>query len=243
MFGQSSNLVIFNGNNQKFKISVDKEAYNESFVEKVVVKDLKSENYSISINFENDSLGAINQQLYVADNITYFFTFVKNKGASFNKEKDNFYQLKLLSQMETSKYTVANEDETLEIVNFKPNKFELDLLNKLNAHSPKEASNFEEITTCVAPLNFKDFEDIKMIIESEKDDDAKTQLVKNFLDKKCFSTQQLYFLLLNVNNESDKINIIKHCEYKIYNPEDFALLTELIKDPFIKNELKSMAYR
>jgi len=82
-----------------------------------------------------------------------------------------------------------------------------------------------------------------MIIENENDEEAKTKLVKKFIERKCFSSQQLYFLLLNVNNESDKINIIKHSEFKIYNPEDFALLTELIKDPFIKNELKSIAYR
>jgi len=103
LIGQNANLVIFNSNNQKFKVSIDKESYNASFIEKVVVKDLKSENYSISISFEDDSLGIINQKLYIADNVTYFFSFEKNKGASFNQAKNNFYQLKLLSQLASSK--------------------------------------------------------------------------------------------------------------------------------------------
>lgn len=243
VFCQNSNLVILNNDNQKFKFTIDKEIYNNTFAEKVVIKDLQSENFSIHLEFDNDSIGLVNQKLFVGESTTYYFTFVKNEGASFNSEKNNYYQLKLLGQIPSSKFESDKKNDDLIFDEFVPNEYEISLIDKLNNIEAGKKKEISEIVTCVAPLNFKDFEDIKLIIENVEKEEEKTKLVKKFIDNKCLSSQQLYFLLLNVKNESDKINIIKHCEYKIYNPEDFALLTELIKDPFIRNELKSLAYR
>ena len=232
---QSSNVVLFTENGEKFKVILNGIRQNVRPETNVKITSLKAEYFKLKIVFESQLIGERNFNLAIEQGMESSYSIKKNSKGE--------YVLRLVNTVPVNQST--NSVPNQNVVMYSENPAALPSYDTDNRELEVKVESMETLVTndtisqntvflkvdsgisgCVAPIIASDFIDFKTSIQSIKFEDAKMNAAKSGIGNHCFLVSQIKELMQLFSFEETKLELVKYAYPFTYDIENFSKLND-----------------
>jgi hypothetical protein len=237
-FAQSSNVVLFTENGEKFKVILNGIRQNARPETNVKITSLNAEYFKVKIVFENQTIGEKNFNLAIEQGMESSYSIKKNSKGEYvlrlvntvpvNQSLNSVPNQSVVVYSANpsalpSNQNVNQQEETK--VDVKP--IENVVSNETISQNTVFLKGYSGLTGCSAPMIESDFIDFKKSIESIKFEDAKMNAAKNGIGIQCFLVSQIRELMQLFSFEETKLELAKYAYPFAYDIGNYSKLNDV----------------
>lgn len=229
--GQSSNLVIFSENGERFSVVLNGVLQNSSPETNIKVTGLPAPTYKLRIIFENPELPKVDRNLTLSRDLEVTYCIKKNSKNQYVLRFQNQVKLsqalpparsqliipysvnpgpshQLAMQNQTTTTTVNN-------VNISGSTVNINVTSEVNASQSEERHEhyvmpgYNGRVGCPNPLTPLDFEKVKQTISDKSFEDSKLQIAKQVTTSNCLFASEVKEIMELFSFEKSRLDFAK----------------------------------
>jgi hypothetical protein len=236
-FAQSSNVVLFTENGEKFKVILNGIRQNARPETNVKITSLKAEYFKLKIVFESQVIGEKNFNLAIEQGMESSYSIKKNSKGEYVLRLVNTVPVNQSSNNVPNQSVVVYSENPSALPSYYSNNREAELNVEVKtidtavsietmSQNTVFIKGYSGLIGCGAPMIESDFIDFKISIQSIKFEDVKMDAAKNGIGNHCFLVSQIRELMQLFSFEETKLELAKYAYPYTYDIGNYPKLND-----------------